>query len=599
MPTTTLIRLGRGPKGRQTVVGHFPHNANQRYILARGPGGELITVPLAPLNGSTLEAPALFCNPVPAPANDTPLLQYNGPALLEGQTITVTAAHVSGIVGGGLSVNELPGDTEVHAPVNFTAGTVQWQWTVGAGEPGFHMLATSTLENTGCYDLTVDIAPVPPALALDFDFLVAPSLTDKVAGVTLSNIRTGGSYYDAAGLLIQAAPNEARFDHDPETLAPLGLLIEPVGSNRGRQSQDMSEGVYNAVGGSVVVPNFATAPDGTMTANEYTAGTSNFGGVLRQDIGYSAFVRYSLSYFIKKINYRYIGLRMTNNGAVGNQYNFFDFDTEAVDNTNKPTFPLQFQKLPGGWYRLWVDATTEAAPDQITDVAIVESDGNAAFTPAGTEKVLVWGLQQEEGAMSSYTQALAAPGARTADLPAVADVTWLNPPQGVFYIEASRSDVDSSEASQYALQVDDASVQNRFLLNNTDDATDLSAGSIDSGGVSQFAESGGSAWLNGEAHKWAFYFDGVDARAAYDGVLGTLDVSITVPVAVSTLRLGSAHDATLNWFGHIRNAQYYREKDGGTGDADQFIIDLTTAAAVLVAGAQVLMAGAETLTAVI
>ena len=50
--------------------------------------------------------------------------------------------------------------------------------------------------------------------------------------------------YDASGTIVQVAADVARFDRDPVTLAPRGLLIEPSGSNAVSRSTDWSDGYW-------------------------------------------------------------------------------------------------------------------------------------------------------------------------------------------------------------------------------------------------------------------------------------------------------------------------------------------------------------------
>lgn len=68
---------------------------------------------------------------------------------------------------------------------------------------------------------------IDPDTALAFDFAATGDLIDEVNGLELNFARSSeGQYFDATGALVSAANNEPRFDHDPNTLAARGLLIE-------------------------------------------------------------------------------------------------------------------------------------------------------------------------------------------------------------------------------------------------------------------------------------------------------------------------------------------------------------------------------------
>lgn len=91
------------------------------------------------------------------------------------------------------------------------------------------------------------------------------------AGATLTRA-SAGSYVGAAGLVASAAADVARFDHDPATLAPLGLLVEPARTNLLSWASDYAQSAWNKLG-ATLTPNDRAAPDGTMTATrvDFTA----------------------------------------------------------------------------------------------------------------------------------------------------------------------------------------------------------------------------------------------------------------------------------------------------------------------------------------
>lgn len=69
-------------------------------------------------------------------------------------------------------------------------------------------------------------APTKPTLNLDF-----VNNTTLDAAVTFTRALNTATYFNSAGVLTTANANVARFDYDPATLAPRGLLIEEARTN--------------------------------------------------------------------------------------------------------------------------------------------------------------------------------------------------------------------------------------------------------------------------------------------------------------------------------------------------------------------------------
>ncbi len=69
-------------------------------------------------------------------------------------------------------------------------------------------------------------AQLPSGAELDLDY--TRHLQDTRATLTRAS---AGWYYNSAGALVEAAINESRFDHNPATLRPRGLRIEPASTN--------------------------------------------------------------------------------------------------------------------------------------------------------------------------------------------------------------------------------------------------------------------------------------------------------------------------------------------------------------------------------
>lgn len=114
--------------------------------------------------------------------------------------------------------------------------------------------------------------PFSPDLALLYQFADTLDLSPPAGapGPTLDFTRgTDGTYYDAAGVLQTASPNVPRFDHDPTTLEPLGLLLEAEATNECQDSVDFQSAFWLdqfLLFGSTTEPD----PFGTATASELT-----------------------------------------------------------------------------------------------------------------------------------------------------------------------------------------------------------------------------------------------------------------------------------------------------------------------------------------
>ena len=113
---------------------------------------------------------------------------------------------------------------------------------------------------------------------------------------------------------------------------------------------------------------------------------------------------YTISVFIKKINYRYFTL--TINGAPGNA---FDFDTETYVVSTAGTAAgysnPRVEKFNDGWYRISVSRTFATAPGAAGQNGLwmcsSDATGNQGFGFLWDAQVHVWGMQLELG--STYT----------------------------------------------------------------------------------------------------------------------------------------------------------------------------------------------------
>lgn len=156
---STLIRLGRGLRGRGSITRVSPHNWNFDFILTARPGSESPSALWAVGHG-TLEG-ALYCTTGFIPPFEV-LLTYTGPPLVGGENVTVTFTYDSGIATGNVEAYSMPSNTLVAGPTAFTTGAIALQWTQPAGDSGIEIRNDAGApESAGCYviDQTLQLAP--------------------------------------------------------------------------------------------------------------------------------------------------------------------------------------------------------------------------------------------------------------------------------------------------------------------------------------------------------------------------------------------------------------------------------------------------------
>jgi len=165
------------------------------------------------------------------------------------------------------------------------------------------------------------------------------------------------TFFNSAGVLTSAATNAPRFDYNPSTLAAQGLLIEESRANLFTYSAQFDDAAW--LKGGTISANEIVAPDGTLSADLLTAANTTFSGSLRQTPTVTSATAYTISAFVKKNNWRYVGLRFsTSTFGATEQVPFYDFDTDAVSNGGVTGATITRTLVGNGWVRLAMTFTS-------------------------------------------------------------------------------------------------------------------------------------------------------------------------------------------------------------------------------------------------
>jgi hypothetical protein len=399
------------------------------------------------------------------------------------------------------------------------------------------------------YDLAGQIPP------LDLNFAGTKTLDPRVTFTRAST----GTYVGSDGLIKTATTNEARFDHNPATGESLGLLVEEARTNVLTWNEDFSNAAWTSVA-ATPLSNTATAPDGALTADSYTAtAVSGEHRILRaSNVTVTASSTITFSVFVKA------------SGITRLRLNIYDSPSrvkEIVANVNLSTGTIalptagggytavasSIQPYPNSFYRISITGTVDAATTSVLcDLGLQNSAGTGTWTPVGTETLIVWGAQLEVGAFpTSYIPTTSATVTRAADLASITGSnfnSWYNQTEGTVFTDANVG----SGAFPYAYRISDGTNNNRMILyrvNNpatTSTAFDLR---VDSGGSNS-----ASFTLSAATTRFGFAYKANDFAVSGNGGAAITDATGAVP-SVNQMTVGGPTFFQCN--GTIKRLAYW------------------------------------------
>jgi hypothetical protein len=373
-----------------------------------------------------------------------------------------------------------------------------------------------------------------------------------IYGAQLSNSASLDPYVPTPG----AAPSSTayygpRFDYDPVTLLPRGLLIEEARTNLLLQSETFSTTWANF--GFSLDKNY-TSPSGQNTATKIVPdnATTLANNALQQDVSKAASaITYTCSIFAKAGEFNRLRL-LVRDTASGSNFARATFNLGTKTVSDGPTVggtfsaaSVSYQDASEGFIRYCLTFTT-GTEVSIRPVLVVFDA--VATTGNGTSGIYAYGAQLEAGAFAtSYIPTIASTVTRSAD---VATITgslfsqWYNQPAGTLVADIQKLSPSTVATYGYELLGATSSFSMRVRV-----GTDGRMQSVD-GGVTQVDTQIQASALSTPS-KYAMAYAANDyAGSANGGAVGT-DTSATVP-AISSLALGSAAVSNL----YIRSIRY-------------------------------------------
>lgn len=423
------------------------------------------------------------------------------------------------------------------------------------------------LTGTGNVEITVD-GTTYVAVAVTTTWTRFSATLTPVAGTRSAGIRivTSADAVYAWGAQLQTGSTATtytrnfgglfppRFDYNPVTLAPRGLLMEEQRANLTTRSEQFDVAPWTQ-SGMTVTANTTAAPDGATTADTFDEGsTTGLHRVFRLDLNFSAAAQ-TLSIYAK--------------AGTGSWYQFVAFDgvstffanfnvaTGVVGNRSVNTTSSEIIPVGNGWYRCTMTMTTAAtaAGNFLISGLLTDTNGaNISYT--GTNRTLFfWGAQHEAGAFAtSYIPTVASQVTRTGDFSLISSpnfTPWYSQPEGTLFVEAE-SFVPST-----------AGIFRSSVLSNGPSLTNIIQTYTSSGvwgvvgadpGGTQFGLNPGAYTPNVPA-KFGVAYRVNDFAAAVNGGTPAADTSGTVPVSTQ-FNIGSLPNGN-QFNGRIRRIVFY------------------------------------------
>jgi hypothetical protein len=339
--------------------------------------------------------------------------------------------------------------------------------------------------------------------------------------VTVTRALNTATRINSSGLVEIVNANLPRFDYNPVTLAPKGLLIEEARTNLAQQSSDYTTGYWSKT--SVSLTTGIDDPAGGTSATTLTA-TSAFGTLQQAVVGGVSGTTYSASFWIR---------RRTGTGQIS---------LRCGDLTLIPI------TVTSSWVRYTVTAVASTATVRLAVVLTTSGDA-----------VDVWGAQIEAGAFAtSYIPTLASQVTRNADVVSMTGTNfsdWYNASEGTFGFEGSIF------ADQGATTVDFLQVSNGVSNSISIDLAMFGAAFPFLGvtnTTSQVSLDLGTLTLN-SPFKMVGAYKVNDFAGTVDGGTVQTDTSGTIPTGIVQLGIGNRLSG-LYMNGHARKVSFWPQR---------------------------------------
>ena len=435
-----------------------------------------------------------------------------------------------------------------------TVGASTTASIVDAGNGWYRCIITATATTTASVNAQLNIVESAtdaraPSITLDSGtILLWGAQLEQRSSVTSYTATTTQPITNYIPVLLTAANNVPRFDHNPTTAESLGLLIEEQRTNTILQSEDLD--TTWAETRATLNLNSVVSPGGTLTADRLIASTDNNTHFTTQTFTGTA-ASWTFTAYAKASGLNFVALRLFNGTSqVGLAY--YNLSTGATGTVTAGTAAIT--AVGNGWYRCSLTATLAASASCTADIYLASADNTNSFAGDAFNGIALWGFQVELGAFpTSYIATGAATATRSADSASMTGTnfsSWVNNAGGTLYVEY----INYTTATGSLFSFDDGTANNRLIAFTNLGITP--AYRVVVGGVDQ-ALAGLANITVGTVGKMSFGYQVNNFAGSANGAAVVTDLSGTLPTSLAVARIGVNVSGAAALNGTIKRIAYY------------------------------------------
>ncbi len=312
---------------------------------------------------------------------------------------------------------------------------------------------------------------------LSLDFTAMSGLDSRFTFTRAST----GTYINSAGLVTTMAaastndPTKARFDHDPTTLAPRGLLIEASATNELQRSNEFNTSPWytsNFNTPTIASPAVTDPAGGTNTWYCVPSGVGSVIHGFRYNTTFTA-VNYTFSIWAKAAQHDKFVISDASSGQGACRFDLTAKTANVITGIVTPTNP-QIIEYPNGWFRCSFTMVMAASTRGMTyssypTGASIGAFG-ATFTATGIDGMYFYGAQTELASFaSSYIPTGSSTVQRAADSCSMTGTnfsSWFNSTEGTFVATFQTTYSGTTDSTAFVLSLDSSGSKRIMYLQN-------------------------------------------------------------------------------------------------------------------------------------